>query len=80
LITQQQNTNQQNREDENGFDIGVFMFPLFGLLLGCVWYLRFTYRQFFNVTSTLTLGGISFLYLAAYISSFRRPVNLEHVD
>lgn len=81
LVTQQQQQQQPDHHgDEEGLDIGMFMFPLFGLLLGIVWYMRFMYRQFFNVTSTLTLGGITFLYLAALISSLRGHRNHEHID
>lgn len=80
LITQQRQQEHQHTENENGFDIGTFMFPIFGLLLGCIWYLRFTYRQLFNVTSTLTLSGITFLFLAAFASSLRRPAQHEHID
>ncbi|XP_045209478.2 transmembrane and ubiquitin-like domain-containing protein 1 [Mercenaria mercenaria] len=69
-----------NHGDDEGLDIGVFMFPLFGLLLGIVWYMRFMYRQFFNVTSTLTLGGITFLFLAAFMSYVRGQRNHEHID
>jgi hypothetical protein len=81
LITQPRpEQNDPNHGDDEGLDIGMFMFPLFGLLLGIVWYMRFMYRQLFNVTSTLTLGGITFLYLAAFMSSLRGPRNHEHID
>ena len=82
LITQprEQPTHSRNQEDDGLFDVGIFMFPLFGLLLGIVWYLRFMYRQFFNVTSTLTLGGITFLYLAAFMSSLRGRRPHQHLE
>ncbi|KAL3835843.1 hypothetical protein ACJMK2_021305 [Sinanodonta woodiana] len=67
-------------DDESGFDMGVVMFPLFGLLLAIIWYFRFTYRQFFNVTSTLSLAGITFLFLAALCASFRRRHGHEHLE
>ncbi|KAK3579707.1 hypothetical protein CHS0354_025742 [Potamilus streckersoni] len=67
-------------DDDFSFDMGVFMFPLFGLLLAIIWYFRFTYRQFFNVTSTLSLGGITFLFLAALCASFRRRRGHEHLE
>ncbi|XP_052806930.1 transmembrane and ubiquitin-like domain-containing protein 2 [Mya arenaria] len=81
LVTQQrQNEQQQPVGEEGGIDIGLLMFPLFGLILLIIWYLRFTYRQFFNVTSTLTLAGITFLYLLA-LGSVLRPVrHHEHID
>lgn len=81
LVTQQpaEPQNRHQNEDE-GMDIGLFMFPLFGLLLGIVWYTRLMYRQFFNVTSTLTLGGITFLYIAALMSSLRGHRQHEHID
>ena len=82
LITQpqQQPTQAANHQDDGLFDIGLLMFPLFGILLGIVWYLRFMYRQFFNVTSTLTLGGITFLYIAALMSSLRGNRPHQHLD
>lgn len=80
LITQRQQNETRQMDNDNGFDIGMFMFPLFGLLLACIWYLRFTYRQLFNTTSTLTLGGITFLFVAAFISTLQRPANHEHID
>lgn len=82
LITQQREQQGQsvNHQDEGLFDIGIFMFPLFGILLGIVWYLRFMYRQFFNVTSTLTLGGITFLYVAAFMSSLRANRPHQHLE
>ncbi|KAL4228403.1 Ubiquitin [Mactra antiquata] len=80
LVTQQPEQRHSPNVDDNGFDIGVFMFPLFGLLLGIVWYMRIMYRQFFNVTSTLTLGGITFLFFAALMSSLRGNRAHEHID
>lgn len=82
LITQprEQQSQSANLQEEGLFDIGIFMFPLFGILLGIVWYLRFMYRQFFNVTSTLTLGGITFLYVAAFMSSLRANRPHQHLD
>ncbi|KAH3699252.1 transmembrane and ubiquitin-like domain-containing protein 1 [Dreissena polymorpha] len=82
LVTQQRRNEDQNTHvEEHGLDIGLFMFPIFGLLLASIWYLRFSYRQLFNVTSTLTLAGISFLFLLA-LSSRVRPVRNghEHID
>lgn len=80
LVTQQPETRDTRNMEDGSFDVGVFMFPLFGLLLGIVWYMRVMYRQFFNVTSTLTLGGITFLFVAALMSSFRGHRPHEHVD
>lgn len=82
LITQPQEQPGQtaNHQDDGFFDIGMFMFPLFGILLGIVWYLRFMYRQFFNVTSTLTLGGITFLFIAAFMSSLRANRPHQHLE
>lgn len=81
LITQpQEQPGQTGNQHDDGFDIGVLMFPLFGFLLGIVWYMRFKYRQFFNVTSTLTLGGITFLYIAALMSYWRGNRHHQHLE
>lgn len=80
LVTQPPQANQNGQHhDDGGFDIGVLMFPLLGLLLGLVWYGRFVYRQFFNFVSTVILAGITFLYMAAFIASFRRQHH-EHLE
>ena len=82
LITQpqQQPAQAANQQEDGFFDIGHLMVPLFGVLLGIVWYFRFMYRQFFNVTSTLTLGGITFLYIAALMSSLRGNRPHQHLE
>ncbi|KAK3105798.1 hypothetical protein FSP39_005948 [Pinctada imbricata] len=60
LITQANRNAESPRmqHDDNVFDIGMLMLPLFGLLICLVWYLRFEYRQFFTATSTVSLIGL----------------------
>ena len=76
LITQNRQTEpntsaQRGGEDEES-QMGAFIYPVFGLILGLVWYLRFTYKQYFNAMSTISLAGVSFIYMLALFSSFRR--------
>lgn len=80
LITQANRTVPQTQLDHHGeFDIGRLMFPLFAVILGIIWYLRFSYRQYFNATTTLSLVGISFMFLMSYIASWNRAPR-EHLD
>ncbi|XP_076436959.1 uncharacterized protein LOC143276371 [Babylonia areolata] len=57
-------------QEEDG-QMGALLFPVFGVVLGVVWYMRFTYKQYFNAMSTVSLAGISFIYLLALFSSVR---------
>ncbi|KAL8599816.1 hypothetical protein ACOMHN_027623 [Nucella lapillus] len=57
-------------QEEDG-TMGALLFPVFGVILGLVWYLRFVYKQYFNAMSTVSLAGISFIYLLAVFSSLR---------
>ncbi|XP_033099604.1 transmembrane and ubiquitin-like domain-containing protein 2 [Anneissia japonica] len=52
-------------------DIGQVMIPMFAVLLGLVWYVRLEYRHLFNATSTLSLLGVSVLFLLAVLASWR---------
>ncbi|CAH1775184.1 unnamed protein product [Owenia fusiformis] len=58
-------------QDQAEIDLSALMLPLFGVILGLVWYCRVMYRNYFNATSTLALGGISMLYAFALASTFR---------
>ena len=62
------------------FDVGVMMIPLFGLILGLVWYCRFAYRQYFSVLSTSGLTGITFFFGLVFYGSVRTRHGHEHVD
>ena len=73
-----QNTRQsQNHQTQqaivrtNELDIGSLMFPLFGLILVLIWYCRVTYRHYFTATSTFALLGITFLFMIAFMGSWR---------
>lgn len=57
--------------EDSDFQLGTFMFPVFGLILGLLWYLRFSYKQYFNTMSTFSLAGVSFIFMLAIYSSFR---------
>ncbi|ESP03051.1 hypothetical protein LOTGIDRAFT_110966 [Lottia gigantea] len=80
LVTQniqpQQTVHTNQDEDIN---IGNFMIPIFGLILGALWYLRFNYKQYFNATSTLSLAGISFLFVFATFTVLR-PHNPQQAN
>ena len=61
--------------------LGEFIYPVFGLILGLLWYLRFTYKHYFNAMSTVSLAGVSFIYVLALFSSLRhRPQPHQHLD
>ena len=51
--------------------IGQLMGPLFGLILVLIWYSRFTFRNYFNVTSTAALLGITLLYALSLFARLR---------
>ena len=72
---------ERNNTVEQGipFDMGNLVFPLFGLILGLIWYCRVMYRAYFNAMSTFSLVGITFLYVVALMASFRPNRNHEHV-
>lgn len=66
--------------DEDG-ELGVFIYPIFGLVLGILWYFRFSYKQYFNAVSTVSLAGVSFIYCLALVSSLRsRQHPHQHLD
>lgn len=69
-----------NHSQPFNLDLGFLMFPLFGLTLGLLWYCRVMYRSYFNAVSTLSLVGISFLFLIALLACWRREERLEHED
>ncbi|XP_022088385.1 transmembrane and ubiquitin-like domain-containing protein 1 [Acanthaster planci] len=52
-------------------DLGRYMIPLFTCILGFVWYLRWQYRYMFNATSTLSLVGVTTLFVLAVLASWR---------
>ncbi|XP_033646919.1 transmembrane and ubiquitin-like domain-containing protein 2 [Asterias rubens] len=56
---------------EADIDLGRFMIPLFTSILGFVWYLRWQYRYMFNATSTLSLVGVTTLFVLAVLASWR---------
>ncbi|XP_033733125.1 uncharacterized protein LOC117322367 [Pecten maximus] len=84
LITQMNREAPPPRVDtEGGFDMGTIMLPLFGVILCIMWYLRFEYRPFFSATSTISLFGITSLYVAAVLASWeshRRGNVHDHID
>ncbi|OWF53269.1 transmembrane and ubiquitin-like domain-containing protein 1 [Mizuhopecten yessoensis] len=84
LVTQINRETAPPRVDtEGGFDMGTIMLPLFGVILCIMWYLRFEYRPFFSATSTISLFGITSLYVAAVLASWeshRRGQAHDHID
>ncbi|XP_069120139.1 transmembrane and ubiquitin-like domain-containing protein 1 [Argopecten irradians] len=80
LITQMNRESPPPRADtEGGFDMGTIMLPLFGVILCIMWYLRFEYRPFFSATSTISLFGITSLYVAAVLASWESHRRGHHV-
>uniref|UniRef100_A0A1I8GL32 mitogen-activated protein kinase kinase n=1 Tax=Macrostomum lignano TaxID=282301 RepID=A0A1I8GL32_9PLAT len=51
-------------------DIGSYMFPLFGGILGIIWYCRVCYKAYFNFMSTMALGAVTLLFFAAFFASW----------
>lgn len=85
LITQNRqnepDTNARRGTEDDESQMGEFIYPVFGLILGLVWYLRFTYKQYFNAMSTVSLAGVSFIYVLALFSSIRhRRQPHQHLD
>ena len=69
--TRPQEQNGQIEQDAMEIDLSNIMFPLFGLILGLIWYCRIAYRNFFNAMSTLALIGITVLFFFACVITFR---------
>ncbi|XP_046574902.1 LOW QUALITY PROTEIN: transmembrane and ubiquitin-like domain-containing protein 1 [Haliotis rubra] len=80
LVTQNLQQTAQPQMDNGDGDaaIGSFMLPLFALILACIWYLRITQKQYFNAVSTLSLAGVTFLFLLACASVWRGGGDREH--
>ncbi|KAI9554167.1 hypothetical protein GHT06_019439 [Daphnia sinensis] len=65
--TQQQSTTEdafprqsgQQTAAESGIDIGGLLVPLFGVILGLVWYCRIAYASYFTAAATTGLVGLS---------------------
>ena len=66
-------------DDEQDLNLGTYIFPLFGFILGLIWYSRFTYGRYFNAISTVALVGITFLYVVVLLASFRNGEDHNHV-
>ena len=63
------------------YQMGVLIFPIFGIMLFLLWYIRFAYRQYFNGASTFSLVAISFIYMVAFFASIRGgEINHQHGD
>lgn len=85
LITQSRQQpdapNSNHALGDDDLELGVFIYPIFGLILGVLWYFRFSYKQYFNAVSTVSLAGVSFIYCLALVSSLRgRQRQHQHLD
>ena len=84
VTSMERETVRPNVRVQTGFDMGNVMLPMFGVLLVVIWYLRFEYRQFFTATATISLIGVTSLYIAAILAtweSMRRGTGVhEHAD
>ena len=72
LSRSQQQTNENTPAEGINVDMGTVALPLFGVILGLLWYCRVMYRYYFNAMSTFSLIGITFLYIVAVMASVRR--------
>jgi len=61
----------QSSAEIHQFDIGVFMFPIFGIILLLLWYFRLIYRNYFNAMSTFSLIGITLLFIVSLLATWR---------
>lgn len=84
LITQNQQSSQpasSSRRGDEDLEIGTMVFPIFGCALMLIWYLRFFYKQYFSAVSTVSLAGVSFIYIMALLSSIRgRRQARQHLE
>ncbi|PVD36131.1 hypothetical protein C0Q70_03104 [Pomacea canaliculata] len=84
LITQNQQSSQpasSSRRSDEDLEIGTMVFPIFGCALMLIWYLRFFYKQYFSAVSTVSLAGVSFIYIMALLSSIRgRRQARQHLE
>ncbi|XP_069502105.1 transmembrane and ubiquitin-like domain-containing protein 1 [Ambystoma mexicanum] len=53
-------------------NIGSLMVPLFVLMLALLWYFQIQYRQFFTVTATVCLAGVTILFSFMAFTMYRR--------
>ena len=58
-------SNQQSAA-EAGIDIGGLLVPLFGVILGLVWYCRIAYATHFTAAATTALVGLSGLCVFSF--------------
>ena len=81
LITDNSTTsaNVQSQPDVVVFNAGIFMLPLFTLILAIIWYLRYEYAEFFNITSTASLACITAVFIFCLFAQNRpqEPMNSE---
>lgn len=59
------NPSQQSAADA-GIDIGGLLVPLFGVILGLVWYCRIAYATHFTAAATTALVGLSGLCVFSF--------------
>ncbi len=58
--------NNQQSAAEAGIDIGGLLVPLFGVILGLVWYCRIAYATHFTAAATTALVGLSGLCVFSF--------------
>ena len=66
-------TNQTSQPDVVVFNAGVLMVPLFIIILGLLWYLRYEYPALFNLTSTVSLASITLVFFFCIFTQNRPP-------
>lgn len=62
------NNQQANATAADAIDIGGLLIPLFGVILGLVWYCRIAYAAHFTAAATLSLVGLSGLCLFSFLA------------
>jgi len=60
-------------------ETGNLMVPLFAFMLCILWYLRYDHAELFNITSTISLIGITSVFICCFIAQRRSgpPTNLD---
>lgn len=61
-------------------DLSRFCLPLFAFIVVSLWYCRIVYKQYFNAMSTISLIGLTFLFVVVLLASRRNGDVHEHID
>ena len=67
------------QEDEDAWDVGHLMLPMFAVVLALLWYFRIAYRMYFTTISSLILVVFTSFFVVAVLLS-RRPTAEENLE